>query len=194
MDRETFALKLKEGRIASGLTQKDVSDILKRPQQTIGAWEVGRSQPDMDTLSKLLQLYRISANDFFEFDEELDFKVTLEEKAHIKKYRVLDQYGKNAVEAILNCENERCIQTMQNVVVEDEDTEQELSDEERQKQLAQFLKDRREGKTRFTSYAAYGGNGVEGKATTKEDSDALSDAVKKIKAARQHKNTGEDES
>lgn len=111
MDRESFALKLKEGRASSGLTQKDVADILNRPQQTIGAWEVGRSQPDMDTLSKLLQLYHISANDFFDFNEEFDFKITSEEEKRIKKYRTLDQYGKNAVDAILNCENERCMQS-----------------------------------------------------------------------------------
>lgn len=89
---------------------------------------------------------------------------------------------------------EKEVQQTNSITFMDEENEQELSDEERQKQLAQFLKDRREGKIRFTSYAAYGGNSVEGKATTKEDSDALSDAVKKIKAARQHKNTGEDES
>lgn len=110
MNREAFALKLKEGRIASGFTQKDVADALGRPQQTIGAWEVGRSQPDMDTLSKLLQLYHISANDFFEFDEEFDFKVTSEERTHIKKYRTLDEYGKDAVNAILDCEYNRCTQ------------------------------------------------------------------------------------
>lgn len=111
MDRETFAIKLKNGRIASGLTQKNVADILNRPQQTIGAWEVGRSQPDMETLSKLLQLYHIFANDFFDFNEEFDFKITLEEEKHIKKYRALDHYGKNAVNAILDCENERCMQS-----------------------------------------------------------------------------------
>lgn len=90
VDRETFAIKLKNGRIASGLTQKNVADILNRPQQTIGAWEVGRSQPDINTLSKLLQLYHISANDFFQLDEESILPITLEEKL---KSLISEKYG-----------------------------------------------------------------------------------------------------
>lgn len=119
-------------------------------------------------------------------------------------YNMLNNYGKREAcrriselteipRYTVNSE-EKEVQQTNSITFMDEENEQELSDEERQKQLAQFLKDRREGKIRFTSYAAYGGNSVEGKATTKEDSDVLSDAVKKIKAARQHKNTGEDES
>lgn len=67
-----------------------------------------------------------------------------------------------------------------------------IPDEESRKQIAQFLKDRREGKIRFTSYAAYGGDGVKVKRTTKEDSEALAEAVRKIKEARKHKNPGDD--
>lgn len=110
MDREKFAQKLKEARTAANLTQKDVANIIKRPQQTIAAWEVGRSQPDMDTLSKLLQLYHTSANAFFEYQSSFDFKVTSDEAEYIKKYRTLDQYGKDTVNIILDREYERSIQ------------------------------------------------------------------------------------
>lgn len=108
----------------------------------------------------------------------------------LKQARLISQSDEYTQKALM-CINDNIEQYSKEYIIK---REIYIPDEERQKQLAQFLKDRREGKTRFTSYAAYGGNGVGGKATTKEDSDALADAVKKIKAARQHKNTGEDES
>lgn len=50
MEKKVIANKLKEARLASGLTQKEVAIAIGRPQQTVAAWETARSQPDADTL------------------------------------------------------------------------------------------------------------------------------------------------
>ena len=111
MNRQIFAEKLKAARSAAGLTQQDVAKRIKRPQQTIGAWEVGRSQPDINTLGELLKLYDVSANDFFDYKESIDERLVLIEYQHIKKYRTLDEHGKDMVETVLSKEYERCIST-----------------------------------------------------------------------------------
>ena len=111
MNRQIFADKLKAARSAAGLTQQDVAKRIKRPQQTIGAWEVGRSQPDINTLGELLKLYDVSANDFFDYKGSVDEKLVLTEYQHIKKYRALDEHGKDIVETVLLKEYERCSNT-----------------------------------------------------------------------------------
>ena len=43
MEKKVIANKLKEARLASGLTQKEVAIAIGRPQQTVAAWETARS-------------------------------------------------------------------------------------------------------------------------------------------------------
>ena len=65
MKKEVIAQKLKDCRIAAGLTQQDVAAEISRPQSTIAGWESARSQPDANTLYSLLVLYNVSPNTFF---------------------------------------------------------------------------------------------------------------------------------
>lgn len=107
MEKQIFANKLKNARIESGYTQKEVANIINRPQQTIAAWEVGRSQPDINTLGDLLRLYKISANNFFDFKNFKDDSISSLEMQRIKKYRALDTHGKDIVDTVLEKEYER---------------------------------------------------------------------------------------
>lgn len=108
MDKATYAKKLKDARVAAGYTQAAVANLIGRPQPTIGAWEVGRSQPDVDTLATLLRLYNVSANDFFDYESTSIQSLSNDEQEHIKKYRTLDGYGKEIVDSVLNIEHRRC--------------------------------------------------------------------------------------
>lgn len=107
-NKAKYAKKLKEARQNAGLTQLDVASIIKRPQQTLAAWETGRSQPDANTLAKLLQIYKVSPNVFFEYNE-YDAHLNSTEKEHIKKYRALDESGKETVDFILDKEYARAM-------------------------------------------------------------------------------------
>ena len=47
---------LKELRVSSGKTQKEVAELLGRKQQIVGHWETGYSQPDANTLFTLCDI------------------------------------------------------------------------------------------------------------------------------------------
>ncbi len=66
MTKIEVAEKLKQARIACGLTQKAVADAIGKSPKLVGHWETGYSQPDADMLSALLRLYNVDANVFFD--------------------------------------------------------------------------------------------------------------------------------
>lgn len=69
MTREEIGRIIRESRLAAGLTQLQVAETLGRPQQTIAAWEAGRSQPDANTLFDLFQVLGRSVDEAFGFQK-----------------------------------------------------------------------------------------------------------------------------
>ena len=59
---ETFAQKLAQARKDAGYTQWEVADILLISKSTIASYEIGRTQPDIETLGKLADFYEVSAD------------------------------------------------------------------------------------------------------------------------------------
>jgi transcriptional regulator with XRE-family HTH domain len=59
---ETFAQKLKQARFETGFTQREVAEMIKINHSTLAGYETGRTQPDIETLGKLIDLYGISAD------------------------------------------------------------------------------------------------------------------------------------
>lgn len=108
MTKREFCEKLKSARVKAGLTQTEVATLIGRPQQTIGGWETGRSQPDINTLEQLLLIYGCPPNSFFDYtNKNVSPVFSSEEQEHIIKYRVLDVHGKRAVDGVLNVEYDR---------------------------------------------------------------------------------------
>ncbi len=60
MYEETFAQKLAQARKDAGYTQRQIADILKISKSTIASYEIGRTQPDIETLGKLADFYEVS--------------------------------------------------------------------------------------------------------------------------------------
>lgn len=108
MTKEEIGQIIKDSRIAAGLTQNQVAAALGRPQNTISAWEMGRAQPDANTLFDLFRVLGRSVDDAFGFTKQ-PFEVTRSEQEHIQKYRALDAYGRDTVSAVLECETKRCV-------------------------------------------------------------------------------------
>ncbi len=52
-------------RVAAGLSQSVVADVLKIDRSTVSKWETGRSLPRGDKLPIMAQLFGCSINDFF---------------------------------------------------------------------------------------------------------------------------------
>ena len=114
MEKQLIANKLKDARIASGLTQKEVALSIGRPQQTIAAWETARSQPDADTLYSLLVLYNVSPNTFFGYDV-MSMDVSTEERELIFTYRKLDDFQNSCF--VLLPEKKRGVLTLQTKIM-----------------------------------------------------------------------------
>lgn len=64
--RDYMAVKLKEARKDAGLSVDEVGKEVDKSGKTVSAWEVGRGQPDADTLIKLCILYNVPISYFYE--------------------------------------------------------------------------------------------------------------------------------
>ena len=111
--KEEIGCVIKASRIASGMTQAQVAKALGRPQNTISAWEVGRAQPDANTLFELFEILGRSVDEAFGFSPSSDsVAFSVAEKDHIKKYRLLDPLGKEAVDSVLDIEHRRYLENL----------------------------------------------------------------------------------
>lgn len=107
MTKEEIGITLKQLRLKSGMTQKEVAEKLGRKQQIVGHWETGYSQPDANTLFTLCELYGTTVDEAFGFIRK-STAISSSEYGHIKKYRILDEHGKDIVDMVLAKEYERC--------------------------------------------------------------------------------------
>lgn len=64
------------------------------------------TNPKLDTLQAICKVLGCTLNDFMDTPVKSDLSQL--ERAHIKKYRSLDQYGKEAVDGVLDVEYKRC--------------------------------------------------------------------------------------
>lgn len=62
MYKENFAQKLKKARNDSGYTQEEAAKILNINRVSLTNYERGRTEPDIETLGKLIELYNITAD------------------------------------------------------------------------------------------------------------------------------------
>lgn len=59
---ESFPSKLKQARINTGLTQREVAAEIKIPNSTLANWELGRTQPDIESIGILADFYGVSCD------------------------------------------------------------------------------------------------------------------------------------
>ncbi|MDE6275204.1 MAG: helix-turn-helix domain-containing protein [Clostridia bacterium] len=57
MIKGNFAENLKSLRISSGMTQKQLADLLEVDQRTISAWEKKVCEPSFELLAKLCEIF-----------------------------------------------------------------------------------------------------------------------------------------
>lgn len=114
MDYIKLGKILQDARNNLGIKQIDVANKLGCTSANVSSWERGKSKIDIDSFAELCDMYKL---DFAKILEEISNNdnepktdhLTSDEKIYIKKYRSLDQFGKKAVDDILNDEYERCL-------------------------------------------------------------------------------------
>ena len=104
----TFGEKLKIARTSAGLKQAELAKQLNTTGNTISNWENNVSKPDLDMLAYICGVLNVKASFFLESKVPED-GVSLPELKIIKKYRSLDEHGKEMVDFTLEKEYERSV-------------------------------------------------------------------------------------
>ncbi len=90
-----------------GLTNSQIAQMSGVTLSTLDKITSGvNTNPKLDTLQAICKVLGCTLNDFVE-GQSKDGLSQLEQ-AHIKKYRLLDPYGKEAVDGVLDVESRRC--------------------------------------------------------------------------------------
>lgn len=102
-------IKLKEARIAKNLKQSEVADMLGVKKNTISNWENGKSNPDIDSLMQLCDIYNISCSalleESYKSEQSNSLHITGIEKDIIMSYRKSDSISKEIVHRALGIES-----------------------------------------------------------------------------------------
>lgn len=102
----TFGKRLRSARVSLKLTQKELASKIGVKHNSISDWENDKNKPDPDTIELLCGVLEISPN--YLLGLHFESSVSPSELGIIKKYRSLDDYGKDIIDTILEKEYARC--------------------------------------------------------------------------------------
>ena len=116
-----FPERLKQLRKEKGLTQVTLAESLGVSKGTVAMWETGKRMPGFDMLARLSELFDKRVNYIIGTSEDhRSAALTEEEVAQLgewaveedyedmlRKYALLDDYGKSAVDSVLRTEFNR---------------------------------------------------------------------------------------
>ena len=104
---KSIGLRIKEARQAKNLKQDELAELIgAKSGAVVSSWENGKAKPDCLTIQKVCEVLEISPNHLLGYNDSAD-AVTNIEMAMVRKYRLIDEFGKQAVDAVLNIEYER---------------------------------------------------------------------------------------
>lgn len=124
---------LKTARVEKNLTQRDVAKKLGVKDNTISNWEKGKTEPDIEIFVRLCEIYDVNFAELLETayrPKKNESSLTSQEQKHIKKYRALDERGKQTVDIVLDSQYE--------LIQAKKETTCGLSDEEIEKELESY--------------------------------------------------------
>lgn len=109
---EYLVTKLREGRINKNLKQSDVTKYTGIKNTTLSNYENGITEPDIDTFLQLCELYELDyayilGEAYGLGVQGSSFTIKPSEIDHIKKYRNLDDFGRQRIDYELDTETER---------------------------------------------------------------------------------------
>lgn len=110
----SFSSRLKERREYLKMSRAELAIKLGVTPAAIGNYENGVSSPKEEILYKIFDALSVEPNYLWQDEmknSSVRFEVSYLERDHIKKYRTLDEHGKDIVETVLLKEYERCSNT-----------------------------------------------------------------------------------
>lgn len=118
----TLGERIKQLRKENGMTQVDMAQKLGVTKGTVSTWETDSRVPGFETLNQMCDMFQRSLDYLMgrsddatlptktgEGQNELAMSQVAEDlREYVLKYCRLDQYGKDAVEAVIRAEYNRC--------------------------------------------------------------------------------------
>lgn len=101
---DTFGEKIKNARKLKGWTQRQLASMVKSSHNSVSDWENNKAKPDPDTIELLCGALDVTPSFLLSNSEE---EFTPNEKLLVKKYRSLDDSGREFVELIIDREAQR---------------------------------------------------------------------------------------
>ncbi|ARD66067.1 XRE family transcriptional regulator [Eubacterium limosum] len=131
-----FKDRIKEARLNKKMTQEQLAQKIGVAKSTVTGYEKGNSEPNMLTVSKMMEALNVDANYLWQDEMAGNFpeKVSYDELTLIEKYRQLDTYGKDTIDYLLSRELDRYNQFKQQQT-EQHEAELQVLKEEYQDQL-----------------------------------------------------------
>lgn len=83
---------LREKRKAHKFTQQDVADVIDITERALSNIENGKSEPELDTVLKLCDLYGVLGNEivrYYKRSSEMEYAIEILSKAHMKAEKEL---------------------------------------------------------------------------------------------------------
>lgn len=96
-------------RELAGMSQKELAQKLGVVPSRISNWETGANCPTIDILFEVCEILNVSINDIYGVYPNSKFVLEYEEQELVKKYRELDDHGKEMVDFTLLKEYERSV-------------------------------------------------------------------------------------
>lgn len=112
-DAMSVGSRIKELRENRGLSRGELADLLNVTVGSISNYENEVSSPKEPILFKIMDALKCDANYLFQDAikmPSMENSVSIDEYEIIKKYRELDNHGKEMVDFTLDKEHERCIE------------------------------------------------------------------------------------
>lgn len=108
----SFGSNLIALRESRGISRKELAEMLEIPYTTLRNYETDQREPGHKLLIRLASIFSVSVDELIGNSRNsaivsIASDFTREERDHIKKYRILDGYGKRAVDAVLEAEHDR---------------------------------------------------------------------------------------
>lgn len=103
-----FEDRLKEARLQKGFTQEQIAEKIGVAKSTYTGYEKGNREPNVNTIGILMKELGVDANFLWQDETTFPFELTYDEMENlVKKYRTLDEHGKEMVDFTLLKEWER---------------------------------------------------------------------------------------
>lgn len=93
--------KIKTLRKLNGMDQKQLGEALNVSNKTISSWEANRTEPKMEMIEKLCDVFKCKKTDFLNEKDEYSMSLDETEYQLIVDYRSSDDISKKAAERLL---------------------------------------------------------------------------------------------